>query len=54
LTEVAEADSLPVYSKQWWAGMTMMILGELLNLVAYSFVDAVSAIRLFTSFIDVD
>ncbi|KAL8937641.1 MAG: hypothetical protein Q9211_003575 [Gyalolechia sp. 1 TL-2023] len=25
----------------WWAGMTLMIIGEIFNLVAYSFVDAI-------------
>ncbi|GAA6059478.1 hypothetical protein JCM10212_002221 [Sporobolomyces blumeae] len=38
----AAGEGLPyLKSWMWWAGMIIMILGELLNLVAYSFVDAI-------------
>ena len=34
-------DSLLLLRAQWWTGMIIMILGEVCNLVAYSFVDAI-------------
>ncbi|GAA5934991.1 uncharacterized protein JCM15063_003122 [Sporobolomyces koalae] len=38
----AAGEGLPyLKSWMWWTGMIIMILGELLNLVAYSFVDAI-------------
>jgi hypothetical protein len=32
---------LTVSLEQWWTGMIVMIIGELMNLIAYSFTDAI-------------
>ncbi|GAA5873020.1 hypothetical protein JCM16303_006916 [Sporobolomyces ruberrimus] len=38
----AAGEGLPyLKSWMWWLGMSLMVVGELLNLVAYSFVDAI-------------